>query len=202
MTKVQRSPTILNEVAIGQSEREAFFMVDVMISHLYIAIHYPLNNFTRFRVSMGVTEMSGFTGSCLCGSVEFTSMADPMLAAHCHCVDCRKSSGTGHCTHVVVPKEGFSVDGALNYFDKAADSGNMVRRFFCPTCGSPVYSTNSAMADVCFPRASSLDDLGVVSPSMVVYSSRAADWDYVSPDLPAFETVPEGGPQSVIAEHS
>ena len=26
------------------------------------------------------------------------SSIDPQFVGHCHCVDCRKSSGTGHCT--------------------------------------------------------------------------------------------------------
>ena len=146
--------------------------------------------------------MSGFTGGCLCGSVRFESKADPMLAAHCHCVDCRKSSGTGHCTHIVIPEDGFSVSGELTFYDRPADSGNMVSRGFCPNCGSAVYSTNSAMQGVCFPRASSLDDPDVITPSMVVYASRAASWDHMDPDLPSFDTVPEGGPEAVVAAHS
>lgn len=146
--------------------------------------------------------MSGFTGGCLCGSVRFESTSEPMLAAHCHCVDCRKSSGTGHCTHIVIPEDGFSVNGQLTFYDRPADSGNVVSRGFCPTCGSALYSRNSAMPGVCFPRASALDDPDAVSPSMVVYASRAAAWDHMDPALPSFDTVPEGGPETVIAEHS
>ena len=36
------------------------------------------------------------TGSCLCGAVHYTISGDPMMAGHCHCIDCRKSAGTGH----------------------------------------------------------------------------------------------------------
>lgn len=55
--------------------------------------------------------MTGFTGSCLCGAVAYDSKADPQVVAHCHCVDCRKSSGTGHGTHIVIPSDGFTVTG-------------------------------------------------------------------------------------------
>ncbi|MGD2134050.1 MAG: GFA family protein [Maricaulaceae bacterium] len=144
----------------------------------------------------------GFSGSCLCGAVSYTSVNDPQVVAHCHCVDCRKSSGTGHCTHIVAPEDGFSVSGEVKFYDRAADSGNVVSRGFCPTCGCAVYSKNSAMPGVVFPRASSLDNPDVVSPSMVVYASRAPAWDYVDPALPSFPEMPEGGPQKVIAEHS
>ena len=87
----------------------------------------------------------GFSGGCLCGAVRFESTNDAMLAAHCHCIDCRKSSGTGHSTHVVVPEDGFSVSGEVRFYDHPADSGNVVTRGFCPTCGSPSYSKNSGM---------------------------------------------------------
>ncbi|WP_217701956.1 GFA family protein [Phaeobacter sp. HF9A] len=123
-----------------------------------------------------------------------------MLSAHCHCVDCRKSSGTGHCTHIVVPMSAFSVQGEVKFYDRPADSGNMVRRGFCPNCGSALYSTNAAMPEMVFPRASSLDDPERVSPQMVVYSSRAPSWDHMDPALPSFAEAPEGGPEQVIKD--
>jgi hypothetical protein len=142
----------------------------------------------------------GFTGSCLCGAVTYESTSDPQLVAHCHCVDCRKSSGTGHGTHIVLPAGAFSVTGDVKFYDRPADSGNIVSRGFCPNCGSAIYSKNSAMDGMVFPRASSLDDPDAVTPAMVVYASRAANWDLVDPALPSFDTVPDGGPAKIIAD--
>lgn len=142
----------------------------------------------------------GFTGGCLCGAVRFKSTADPQFVGHCHCVDCRRTSGTGHSTHLAVPEHAFSVTGAVTFYDRAADSGNIVKRGFCGTCGSPVYSKNSAMPGVVFPRASVLDDPEIAKPQMIVYASRAPSWDHMNPALPAFATMPEGGPQGVAAD--
>lgn len=144
---------------------------------------------------------NGFKGGCLCGAVRFESASDPQVVGHCHCVDCRKSSGTGHCTHIVVPEDGFTVSGEVTFYDRPADSGNLVSRGFCPTCGSAVYSRNSGMPGMVFPRASSLDDPDAVTPQMVIYTSRAAAWDHMDPALPAFAEMPEGGPEKVIADH-
>src|SRR5687768_7236625 len=58
-----------------------------------------------------------FKGGCLCGAVRYESHADPMMAGHCHCADCRKSSGTGHCSHLVVPKASVAVTGKLTAYD-------------------------------------------------------------------------------------
>ncbi|MEQ8398818.1 GFA family protein [Thalassobaculum sp.] len=141
---------------------------------------------------------SKLTGGCLCGSVRYHSPAEPVLTAHCHCADCRRSSGTGHCTHVVMPEAGFTVTGEVRFFDRPADSGNLVRRGFCPACGSPIYSTNSMMPDKVFIRASSLDDPELAKPAMSVYASRAPSWDAVDPALPAFAEMPTGGPKAAI----
>lgn len=62
--------------------------------------------------------MAGFTGSCLCGAIRFKSTVDPQVVGHCHCVDCRKSSGTGHCTHLVVPEAAFSVTGPVTFYER------------------------------------------------------------------------------------
>lgn len=143
---------------------------------------------------------SGFGGSCLCGAVKYESSVDPMVVAHCHCVDCRKSSGTGHCTHIAVPKEALTVSGEVKFYDHPADSGNIVSRGFCPACGSAIFSKNSSMPQMVFPRASALDDPEIVKPQMTVYASRAPSWDPVDPNLPAFAEIPDGGPQKIIAD--
>jgi hypothetical protein len=133
---------------------------------------------------------SGFQGGCLCGAVRYQSKAEPAMAGHCQCTDCRKSSGSGHSSHLAVSREAVIVTGAVKTFDKPADSGNIVSRAFCPTCGAPIYSLNAAMPHLIFLRASSLDELDVFKPQLVVYASRAASWDHVDPQLPTFPTMP------------
>jgi len=142
---------------------------------------------------------TGFTGGCLCGAVRYACSAEPGLTGHCHCLDCRRSSGSGHCTHVVVPAAALRVEGEVRLYDRPADSGNLVSRGFCPTCGAPLYSTNDGMPGMIAVRASSLDDPEVARPQVVVFASRAPSWDAVAPGLPAFPGMPEGGPAGVVA---
>ena len=138
--------------------------------------------------------MSGFSGGCLCGAVRYVSRADPLVSGHCHCLDCRRSSGSGHCSHLAVPADAVAVSGTGAEYRRRADSGNVVARVFCPTCGAPVFSRNAAMPDLLFIRASSLDDPEVFKPQMVVYASRAPSWDHMDRALPAFATMPEQPP--------
>jgi hypothetical protein len=141
------------------------------------------------------------TGGCLCGAARYEAAAPGQpMAAHCYCEDCRKASGTGHCTHVVMPEAGFSLSGAVKGYDRPANSGNIVTRHFCPTCGSALYSTNNAMPGMVFLRASSLDDPNAVTPQALVFTSRAPKWDPLDPALPAFATMPSDAVRESMAE--
>jgi hypothetical protein len=131
-----------------------------------------------------------FSGGCLCGAVRYESTSEPVGGGHCHCVDCRKTSSTGHGSHVVLPADALHVSGEVRFFDAPTDAGNTVSRGFCPTCGSAIHSTNSGMPGFAFVRASSLDDPEVFRPQMVVYTKRAPSWDHVDPSLPSFEGMP------------
>jgi hypothetical protein len=95
-----------------------------------------------------------------------------------------------------VPRAGFSVSGTPHTHDRRADSGNVVTRAFCGTCGGPVFSTNSANPEVVFVRASSLDDPEAFAPGMIVYASRAPSWALLDPKLPMFQEMapPEARP--------
>ena len=137
-----------------------------------------------------------FTGGCLCGAVRYRG-DNPVSGGHCHCNDCRKTSGTAHGSHMLVPEAAFEITGEVRFFDKPADSGNVISRGFCPTCGSPVYSRNSGYAGIVFVRASSLDDPEVFRPAMVVYTKRAPSWDQTDPALLRFEAMP---PTEQVAE--
>jgi hypothetical protein len=136
----------------------------------------------------------GFEGRCLCGGVHYRCDAEPTTGGHCQCVDCRKTSGTGHSSHILVPRAAVTIFGEVTLYERRADSGRMVTRAFCPRCGSPIYSLNAVMPDHMFLRASSLDDLERFTPHMVVYASRGASWDILDPALPRFEKLPPSMP--------
>jgi hypothetical protein len=138
-------------------------------------------------------------GGCLCGAVRYEATAAPAMVGDCYCVDCRKSSGTAHCTHAVVPDAAFALSGDIKSYDRPADSGNIVSRGFCPNCGSAIFSRNAAMPGMLFIRVSSLDDPDAVEPQMAVYASRAPRWARMDKGKPIFAMMPEGGPSAVLS---
>lgn len=129
-------------------------------------------------------------GGCLCGSVRYELTASPAMAGFCYCESCRKLSGSGHAFHAMVPEDAVKISGETRSFDWKADSGNTVTSSFCPTCGSPVYAKSSGMPGMVTVRVAGLDDPGVISPQMAVYTKRVLNWDHLDPALPAFAEMP------------
>lgn len=148
---------------------------------------------------MTETPAKPLTGGCLCGAVRYEIAAELTVTGHCYCEDCRRTSATARATHVMVPEESLKLSGELRAYDKSADSGNIVSRRFCPTCGSAVFSTNSGMLGFAFVRASSLDDLDVITPGVVAYASRAPQWDPVDPALSSFAEMPTAAERQALS---
>ena len=53
--------------------------------------------------------MSIFTGSCLCGSVNYKSNSDPLVIQNCHCDQCRKATGSVYLTNLFIKEENFKL---------------------------------------------------------------------------------------------
>jgi hypothetical protein len=133
------------------------------------------------------------SGGCFCGAIRYHGSAGPLDALICQCRDCQYDSGTGHSCQVMLPKRSLVITGGIKMFDAVADSGNAIRRGFCPECGSSLVYETAAFPKAVFVAAGSLDDPGLFVPSMVVYTASAQVWDRVDPSLPTFEGMPELG---------
>jgi hypothetical protein len=131
-----------------------------------------------------------YTGGCACGAVRYEISGEPIFQNHCQCRDCQRKSGTGHGSYLTFARGGVVQHGQARHWDIVADSGHAKTRAFCPTCGSPVYMTFSAMPEIFTVHAASLDDPQRFTPQVLTYASRAYAWDALDPALPAFATMP------------
>jgi hypothetical protein len=73
---------------------------------------------------------------------------------------------------------------------KPADSGNLLTRQFCPTCGTHLFGRSSGRPQVRVVRAGNLDNPSSVRPSMQIWTSSAPDWACLDPSLPRVERQP------------
>jgi hypothetical protein len=131
-----------------------------------------------------------YTGGCACGAIRYKIPNEPLVMNHCQCRDCQRKSGTGHGSYLTFAHTGVKREGEAKHWDIAGDSGNVKTRAFCPTCGSPVYTTFSAMPDLFTVHAASLDDPSRFKPQVVMYGVRGYAWDHIDPTLTKFDKMP------------
>ena len=125
------------------------------------------------------------TGGCLCGKVRFTIDADAPIAARiCWCRVCQYVGAGSGTANAVFPKDKTTVTGALASYDNIAESGNHMRRSFCPSCGTPLFSEAAERPQALVVRIGTLDDPAAVPPQMTIWTSSAPQWACIDPELP------------------
>ena len=112
--------------------------------------------------------MEQFAGGCLCGAVRFVASGRPYRVGLCHCLDCRKHHGALFHASAIFPDDAVTVDG---------ETRDYAGRFFCPKCGSSVFSRSGDEIEV---NLGSLDATDRLTPTYELWTSRRETW------LPAF----------------
>jgi hypothetical protein len=130
-------------------------------------------------------------GGCLCGTVRFRLQGNPVRAGLCHCLDCRKATGSFYSAFAIWPRDAFEGTGAVGVYEG---------RSFCLYCGGRVYSLRDDEAEI---MLGSLDQApGDIAPGDEFWIGRREEWmealpwadqfqhDRESPVQPAAEEPP------------
>lgn len=126
--------------------------------------------------------MPKIDGSCLCGSVKYSSDVEPIMTAVCHCKNCQQQTGTAFSIVVGVPEQSLQFEGQdsiAEYLDTGY-SGGEVRRRFCRNCGSPLVSIVESIPGVEFIKAGTLTDKSWLNPTAHVWCETAQPWVEIS----------------------
>jgi hypothetical protein len=127
------------------------------------------------------------TGGCLCGGVRYEYSGEVGAAGYCHCADCRHVSGSAFGVSVRAAAAQFRITkGSPKGYTKAGDSGRPVTRYFCPDCGSPLYTEPPLHPEVVFIKAGSLDDPGLVKPDREAWTMSRVDWATIEPGIASY----------------
>jgi len=130
------------------------------------------------------------TGQCLCGNIKYTISSTPLRMGQCHCEDCRKSSGTGHASNAFFEAKNVLIEGETNSYDSDTDSGAIITRYFCPTCGSRLFGKHNANKDMIAVTVGTLDSSDWFRPDFIVYNKSKPIWDFMDESLPTFDAMP------------
>jgi hypothetical protein len=127
------------------------------------------------------------TGGCLCGTVTFE--CDELgSAGYCHCEDCRRCTGSAFNVSVPCVASGFRIlSGELGNFTKSGDSGCELTRYFCQSCGSPIFTSSPRHPAVVYVKAGVLDDPDAVRPALQAWTRSKVDWADIHREIESFE---------------
>jgi len=124
------------------------------------------------------------TGRCLCGAVRVEIDAQPLGVRACWCTVCQQLAAGSATVNLVFPAEAVAVDGEVRWYESIADSGNTMRRGFCPACGTPLFSRSEQRPTVIIVRAGVLDDPEIAAPEATIWTGSAPAWALIDPELP------------------
>ncbi len=130
------------------------------------------------------------TGSCLCGAVSYEITGDAGRFWHCHCQRCRKATGTGHASNIIMKPDTVNWTSGNDYlkYYKVPES----KRFatvFCSSCGSLMPRVAQDLSVAVIPAGSLDRDPGIRPQGRIYQDSRAA-WSCDDTALPCYETYP------------
>lgn len=133
--------------------------------------------------------MTGRTASCRCGQLRVAVTGEPFRVSVCHCLNCKKRSGSAFAVQARWPRAQSTIEGQSKTFVIVADSGNRATFHFCPECGSDVYyeidgKFDDKFNDLIAVPVGAFDDPYFAHPAFSVWESRKCEWvEIVGPDI-------------------
>jgi hypothetical protein len=134
-----------------------------------------------------------YTGSCLCGGIQYRVDAELQPLQLCHCTQCRKANGAAFATNSPVATSAFTLIAGAELL-KAYQASPGKQRYFCSHCGSPIYSARDAKPDVIRLRVGLINEPLPVRPAFHFHVASNANWWTITDDLPQYagEAPPAG----------
>ncbi|MEZ5879837.1 MAG: GFA family protein [Nitratireductor sp.] len=108
--------------------------------------------------------MERYSGGCRCGNVLIRAKGRPYRVGICHCMDCRKHHGALFHASAIFPEDAVVILGETSAYEE---------RYFCPRCGSPVFSRSGDEIEV---NLGSLDAPDQLMPTYEIWTIRRESW--------------------------
>ena len=113
-------------------------------------------------------------GGCQCGDVRYEISGNPLALYICHCRECQKQSASAFGMSLQVKRADFRITrGEARSWSRGTDSGNRLKCFFCPRCGSRIWHENDPLLDTITVKAGSLDQSVDATDAIHIWTSRA-----------------------------
>jgi hypothetical protein len=126
-----------------------------------------------------------YQGSCLCGKIRYEISQEPGDFGYCHCISCRKASGSSHAANAPIERQGFQLLSGTDVLREFESSTGMFRAF-CINCGSPIYAFRAEKPEILGIRLGSLDTPFTKRAKEHRYVAEKAPWEEIDDALPQY----------------
>jgi hypothetical protein len=121
------------------------------------------------------------TGRCLCGAVTYEVRGPLRDVVICHCVECRRWSGTGAGAFAAAHDVDLVITGDSLRWVESPDSVRNARRGFCVDCGTSVFWKAHGLERTGI-AAGTIDAPTGLRVAAHIYTHQLADWDEIPED--------------------
>jgi hypothetical protein len=132
--------------------------------------------------------MTGHRASCSCGSLNIQCGGEPIRTSVCHCLECRKRTGSAFSYNARFYERDVTIDGPSTAYLRRADSGTDITFHFCPRCGSTVFWRLASVPGIVAVAAGCFADPVFAAPRISVYEARKHGWAELA-HIPGMEHV-------------
>ena len=129
-------------------------------------------------------------GGCACGKIRYRLTSTPLIVHACHCRDCQRITGGPFVINIWIEKKFVEpTAGEPRSFRLAGGSGKNHEVYFCPDCGTYLWSRYHIVPRDClFVRAGTLDRPEVVTPDVHIFTRTKLPWVEIPKDVRRFES--------------
>ena len=125
-----------------------------------------------------MTDFKKLYGSCACGEVEYTINNSPLFTQACHCINCKKSTGSSFVIHTMIFEDDLTVKGKISSTELPTGSGKGYRAYFCVNCGVYIYCKYNVAKGRVAIRSSTLDK--PLKPQAHIFTKNKDPWIEIS----------------------
>jgi hypothetical protein len=114
---------------------------------------------------------------CSCGQLSATCSGEPVRISVCHCLACKRRSGSAFSYNARFATENVLIAGRSKEYTRIGDEGGQVIYSFCPECGTTVHYRIDTQPGVIAIPIGAFADPAFPPPFVSVYhDSRRCPW--------------------------
>ena len=130
-------------------------------------------------------------GGCLCGGVQYEISGEPVRFYHCHCSRCRKATGTGHASNIMIKLgDAAWLQGEELISEYKVPEAQRFGTCFCTRCGGQLPRIRKEMGMAVVPAGSLDSDPGIKPEARIFWDSRT-EWSCQGDGIPTFAEYPQ-----------